>query len=390
MHVLHVISSLGVEFGGPGLALMGLAQAQHENATRVSIVTTKSATEKGSSAEELRTSGVSVDVVGPCKTALMRHRDLVPTLESAVASADIVHVHALWEEIQYQASRIARISGVPYVIRPCGMLDPWSLSQSKFKKRAYYAWRLRGMLDNASAVHFTTEIERDLARWWVHPNSRAIVEPNGIDTSEFEPLPPRGAFRDRRPAIGGRRIVLFLGRIHPKKGLELLLRAFARLRPQNCVLVVAGPDNIGYEARLRDLAIELSIADQVDFAGIQMEKERIEAFVDADLFVLPSHQENFGNTVIESLAAGTPVLISDQVNLHVQVTRAKVGDVHEMSVASLTEKLELALQRDNGWCELTRRARQFAFDQFDWRNISDRWNGHYHELTTAPSATEVG
>src|SRR4029077_8210169 len=128
-----------------------------------------------------------------------------------IANADVVHIHALYEEVQHQAARIAREHGKPYIFRACGMLTPWSLNQSRLRKKLYMIWRLRSDLNRAAAMNYTTQMERD-ASAPVGLNPSSIVEPNGVDLHEFEQLPPRGTFRAKHPQLASRRIVLFLGR----------------------------------------------------------------------------------------------------------------------------------------------------------------------------------
>src|SRR5688572_23118397 len=179
MRVLHVISNLDARGGGPAVALAGLAAAQVAAGLDVSIVATFRAGDDVTVADTLRGAGATVNMVGPASGPLARHPDLVPALEKAVASADVVHVHALWEEVQHQAARVARRQRKPYIIRPCGMLDPWSLSQSRLKKRLYMVLRLRRNLNRAAALHFTSDTERDLTAP-LKLTSSAIVEPNGV------------------------------------------------------------------------------------------------------------------------------------------------------------------------------------------------------------------
>ena len=213
------------------------------------------------------------------------------------------------------------------------MLDPWSLKQSWLRKRLYLAVRLRRDLNSADVLHYTTDLERDLAaRLKLSP--QAIVEPNGLDLSEFQSLPPRGTFRSRHGLPADRPLVLFLSRIHPKKGLELLLPAFARAAG-DAHLVIAGPDDNGHGAIVKRLAADLKLSDRVLFTGMLRGADRVAAFADADLFVLPSHQENFGIAVAEAWAAGCPTIISDQVNLHPEVTRQRLGAVIATSIDPL-------------------------------------------------------
>ena len=261
-------------------------------------------------------------------------------LRKEIGDSNVVHIHALWEEIQHQGAVAACAGDIPYVITPHGMLDPWSLSQSRMKKQLYLAWRLRRDLNRAAAIHFTSTVERDLSSP-LKLKPPAIVEPNGVDLSEFENLPQRGSFRARYPQIGDRPIVLFLSRIHPKKGLDLLIPAFAAAAISQAVLVIAGPDSDGYAEQVRSEAARSGIGDRVIFTGMLRGRERLEPMVDADLFVLPSYQENFGIAVAEALAAGCPVIISDQVNIHAEVLAAGVGAVIPTRVQPLADALRL-------------------------------------------------
>ena len=154
MKVLHVISSIDLRAGGPATALAGLSMAQLQAGLDVRIVSTFREKEKMDLAEKLARDGVKTCVVGPTAGMFGSHPDLCPVLAEAIADSDIVHIHAIWEEIQHQAACLARRLRRKYIFRPCGMLDPWSLRQSKWKKKIYMALRLRKDLNGAAAAAF--------------------------------------------------------------------------------------------------------------------------------------------------------------------------------------------------------------------------------------------
>lgn len=378
MKVLHVISGIDPRGGGPAEALRGLALAQTAAGLNVRVLATFARGDELGFARVLEARGVTVRLVGPTRGPLARHPDLVAVTGEAVAAADVVHIHALWEEVQHQAARACRLLGKPYLIRPCGMLDPWSLRQGRLKKALYLLWRLRRHLNAATALHFTSDAERDgTAR--LRLRAPAVVEPNGIDISEYAHLPPRGTLRHRWGVPEGRPVLLFLGRLHPKKGLDLLLPAFAPLA-EVATLVVAGPGEDVYRGKLEAEAARLGIAEKVLFTGMLLGSDKLAAFADADLFVLPSYQENFGIAVAEAMAAGLPVVISDQVNIQAEVLAAGAGGVVPTEVGALTAELtrwvhDAGLRRAAG-----ARARAFAFGRYDWAAIADRWVGHYQRL----------
>jgi glycosyltransferase involved in cell wall biosynthesis len=379
MKVLHVISSIDPRSGGPPVALIGLAEAQRAIGLEVFVVATWTKGADLTAADRLRQQGIRVNLVGPCLRPLVWHRRIGPVVREETTRAEVVHVHGVWEEVQHRACRVAQSLGKPYIIRPCGMLDPWGLRQRALKKKIYLYWRLRRNLNRAAALHFTAPAEHALTEP-LRLVPAAIVEPNGVDLTEFAELPVRGTFRSRYPQPDGRLLVLFLSRLHHKKGLELLIPAFAQTAASDAFLVLAGPDSDGYQAKLAELARRHGLADRVIFTGMLHGKERIAALADADLFVLPSYQENFGLAVVEALASQTPVLISDQVNIHEDIRSAGVGGVVPAEVAPLAAELKRWLADTELRMAAASRARAFVQERYDWRPIAHRWAGHYERL----------
>jgi glycosyltransferase involved in cell wall biosynthesis len=378
MRVLHVISGIDPENGGPSMALHGLAIAQRRMGIDVTVAATFQRASVVGVAEQWRKAGLRVELIGPAVGALSRHAQIVPRLAELTRDADVVHIHALWEEIQHQAARAAERRGVPYIVRPCGLLYPRSLAKSWLKKKLYVALRLRHTLDCATAIHFTTEDERHGAA--VAIKARAIVEPNGLDLTEFDPLPPPGSFSRLHPALAGRRFVLFLGRVHPEKGLELLIPAMAKLDDNDVSLVVAGPDNAGALPRFQRLAEQEGVRDRVLFVGMLDRPSRVAALRDAALLSLPSFHENFGISVIEALAAGIPVVVSDHVGLHHLIAQERVGGVVPLDVEALASALNRWLGDETLRVSTADRGRDLVRERFDWNRVAARWAEHYAAL----------
>lgn len=378
MRVLHAISGLRSSAGGTVAAMVALAGAQRAAGARVSILSTFIEPETDR-VEEVRRLGLDVHSVGPCRDPLSRHPELAPTALRLAGDADAVHIHGLWEDVQHRAAVGAHELGVPYVVSPHGMLDPWSLRQGKWKKRAYLALRLRRDLKRAAAIHFTSRIERDLAAALRLRGPEAIVEPNGLDLAEFADLPARGALRARHPQLQDRKIVLFLGRLHEKKGFDLLIPAIEQIGT-DAALVIAGPDDGGYRRTIEDLVARHGIGDRTVFTGMLVGRSRIEAMVDADLFVLPSYQENFGIAVIESLAAGCPVIISDQVNIHPEITAAGVGAVVRTDASELAREIRRWLDDPALRAGAAARGPAFVREHYDLQRVAARWIDHYQRL----------
>lgn len=173
-------------------------------------------------------------------------------------------------------------------------------------------------------------------------------------------------------------MILFLGRIHYGKGLELLAPALARMKRTDAMLVVAGPDADGYSATIRSLS--KGVEDRIIYTGMLSGRDRLAALVDADLLSLPSYHENFGLAVIESLACGTPVVISDQVNLHPEVKATGVGGVVPMDVDPLARELDRWLDDEPMRRAAAEKAPVFVRERYDWDAIARRWVGHYGGL----------
>lgn len=231
-------------------------------------------------------------------------------IEELVADTDVVHLHGVWDPILLRVSQIAAARGVPYVVRPAGMLDPWSLRQKWVKKKVALALGYRRMLEGAAFIQALNADERDLIARLRLPTPTEVIA-NGTFEQWINAPKQRGRFRANHPIVGNRPMVLFLSRLHYKKGLDYLADAFAIVLKSipDALLVVAGP-NEGAEEAFGAQIGRLGISQSVILTGPIFAQEKVDAIVDADCFCLPSRQEGFSVAVIESLAMGTPVVIS--------------------------------------------------------------------------------
>jgi glycosyltransferase involved in cell wall biosynthesis len=359
------------------LARLGpiLARRGHE----VAIVTADDPARVEGIGNELRTAGVEFVAGGPPTGPVSRGPAVSGEIDRRLtAGIDIVHIHGVWQQTPHYGAAAARKAGVAYIFRPCGMLDPWCLNQGRVKKRLFLAVVGRRHLNGAAALHFTTTTEQRL----VEPlrlTPPGFVIPNGIDWSEFETPPPRGRFRERY-GIGDRPLVVILSRLHPKKGLDLLSPAFASGAPREARLALVGPGEDGYVDSLRTEAKRLGVDERVIFTGMVEGAARLEALTDADLFCLPSYQENFGVAVIEALGVGTPVLISDQVNVCDEVRRAEVGVVVPCDGAALAREMSALLSNPSRRAEMGRRARPWIERTFRWDRVAEQIEEMYETV----------
>jgi len=246
-------------------------------------------------------------------------RPLSRWLNDHIGEFDVVHVHALFSHSTIPACRAAARAGVPYLLRPLGTLDPWSLRHRSWKKAPYLRLVERTHLRHAAAIHVTSVQE-----------ARAVEALCCRETIRCIPLGvrlPSERVPDSRARHPGPVRVLFLSRIHPKKGLPLLLEALARLEQERVPieLLVAGSGEPAYEERMRALSHALGVAGRVRFLGHVEGDAKRRLLAESDLFVLPSHQENFGIAVVEAMAAGLPVVVSDQVGVAAEVAAGGAG-----------------------------------------------------------------
>ncbi len=244
------------------------------------------------------------------------------------------------------------------------MLDPWfqkTYPLKYLKKYAYWLIAQYAVLRDAHRVLFTTEIEAELAPTSFRPNrwSSAVV-PLGTMRPGGDPEKQREAFLARYPAAQGRRLLLFLGRIHVKKGCDLLIEAFASVAAgcPDLDLVIAGPDQTGMQSSLVDAARRLGVADRVHWPGMLEGDLKWGAFHASEAFILPSHQENFGIAIAEAIACRKPVLISNKINIWHYVTEDRVGFVEDDTVDGTRRLLQ-------DWLRLDQMERQAMVDRTD-------------------------
>lgn len=255
----------------------------------------------------------------------------VPWLRENIHNYDIAVVQGLWNYSALGARRVLVGSGVPYVVFTHGMLDPWfkrTYPRKHLIKQLSWLASEGPLLNGASAVFFTTEEERILARnaFWPYRPKERVVE-YGTSDAPGDPTAQIAAFRAHMPALDGRRYLLFLSRIHPKKGCDLLLEAFATVAAANpdLDLVIAGPDRANWLPELTAMADRLGIGHRIHWPGLLQGDLKWGAFRAAEAFILPSHQENFGVVVAEAMAAGRPVLITNKVNIWREVEAMGAG-----------------------------------------------------------------
>ncbi len=338
--ILHVIFSMSPLDGGPPEGVRQLASNYQAIGDQVEVLTLDDP-----KAAYLSGCDFPVHAVGPPPTGYGISRPLVRWLAANIRRFDLLVINGVWLFHAVAAWRAATDAGVPYVVFTHGALDIFFKKRypiKHLKKLVYWPLQYR-ILQQAQAVLFTSESERDFALASFRPNRwKSVVVPYGTNKPAGEPLAQQALFHGRVPAVMGKRFLLFLSRIHEKKGCDLLLEAFARVADEykDVHLVIAGPDQVGLQASLQAQAKTLGIEDRVHWPGMLGTDEKFGAFHACEVFVLPSHQENFGIAVAEALACGRPVLISNQVNIWRDIVEDRVGLVEPDTLAGTRKLLE--------------------------------------------------
>ncbi|MDB5395218.1 MAG: hypothetical protein JWM91_2724 [Rhodospirillales bacterium] len=390
MKLLHIIASVDPAGGGPIEGIIQQSEAQLDNDIR-EIVCLDSPDAPYLRGFPIKTYAMGTrpyDARRTSKIARFAYSPrLVSWLRQHAGNYDIIIVNGLWSYASVGASLILPRLSIPYVVYPHGMMDPWFRRAYPFKhwlKQLFWILFEGRLVRHAKATLFTTEDEMALARdqFRGHPYRELVVSYGTSDA-------PQGAeaqieaFRRRLPALGDRAYLLFMGRIHPKKGCDLLIHAWAAVAKQrpDLHLVIAGPDQVGWVKELRILAERLGADESIHWPGMLKGPAKWGAFRDAEAFVLPSHQENFGIAVAEALACRTPVLISDKVNIWREVKAGGGGLVEPDTLAGARALLGSFLAMDETAREGMRAAaRQCFMEHFDLKNSTRKVLTLFQEL----------
>ena len=312
-----------------------------------------------------------------------RARGLAAACTKLARSHDVVHITGLWAHPGMAAAAAARRAGVPYIISPRGMLMPWALGYHGWKKRPVYLLSERRRLRAAAAIHCTGEDER-VAVHALGLGATAFVVPNGLDPAEFERLPPRETARRMLGIPGDARVVLFLGRLHRKKGIERTLEAFAivaETRP-DVHLLMAGPSEQGYHGLIGAWAREHRLADRIQLPGELRGERRLAALAAADVFVLLSQSENFGMGVAEAMACGVPVVVTPGVGIAKAVERTGAGVVVDGGPRQAAEALASLLGDEQRRRAMGAKGRGLLQTEFSVDAVSREMLGWYEEIVS--------
>jgi glycosyltransferase involved in cell wall biosynthesis len=389
---MEVFPTLGQPYGWAADVAEGLSNGLARLGHEVEIVTTA-----GHQSQDRRRGAVTLRTFpidrwtrrGPrllrtayVSSALRRH------LQQAAPAFDLIHVHTLYSFVSATAARAARQAQVPYVMSPCGSLDPYTHARKgRVRKDLFQALYHRTDLARAATVHFLSERERELASGFEIAAPQVVVK-LGLSADKYS-LQRSGAFARWYPELVNARVIMYLGRISYTKGLDLLVRAFSQIAQRfgDAHLVLAGPDFERFGGVLAGMLRDCGLTNRVTFSGLLSEADKIAALADADVLVLSSYTEAFGIALLEGMASGLPVVVTDRAALAPIVRDAGAGLVVPADDNSLAEALSRLLEDADLRRVLGRRGRRLVETRFSW-NESARAFARLYEAVANKSVLE--
>ncbi len=387
MKILQIVPSISLIYGGPSQMVLGLAPALFKHGAEVTILTTDSNGDTGQKPldvplqQPVKQDGYEI-IYFRC-SPFRRYKfslDLLKWLNQHAHEYDVAHLHALFSPVISAAAAICRQKKLPYILRPLGTLDPADLRKKKFLKKIYAAALERANIAGASALHFTSNQEAKVSeRFGV--KTRDIILPNGVTpsvSSSEENIRSKYQIPENVP------IILFMSRIDPKKGLDLLIPALEIIQTQGLdfhfILAGANPQDPSYEASIRTKIENSALHPHTTITGFVTGTSKSTLLQASDIFVLPSYYENFGIAVAEAMVAGKPVVISDQVHIWHDIYNSQSGWVCKTEVDSLTSSLCEALQNPEECKNRGINARNYALNNYSWDAIGRQMVEIYKQL----------
>ncbi len=342
MNVAHILSHLSTVYAGVPIGTRRMVSALSRLGIRVSVWATGDETEE---AEFLR-DGISVHLYkAGWPVSWRRSPALVHALRRASTNFDILHIHEIWNYPQYQAAKTAQKMHIPYIVAPRASLEPWRMMYKGFKKKVHLKLLGNNLVKNAACLHAVATAEVEGFRK-VGYRGPVFIAQNGIVPEEFEYLPDPVEAETQWPTLQGRRVVLYLSRISPEKGLDELVPAWSAIikNPSysDTLLVLAGPDDRGYRQRIEEMIRRAGVEKHVLLTGMVEGRNKLALMSRADIYTLPSYSEGFSNALLENLAAGKPVLVTPGCHFP-EITKAGAGLCVEPERNSLKEGLRQLL-----------------------------------------------
>jgi glycosyltransferase involved in cell wall biosynthesis len=386
MRILHVIPALGSVYGGPSKSVVELVQIIGSLGISVDLVTTNA---NGST-----NLNVPLHTWIPEKSYRVQYfpywqlfdykvsLSLTRWLFQHVNNYDLVHTHAIFSYPVLPAYWACQWHQIPYLVTPHGMLEPWALSYKARKKHFYYSLFEKPALERANAIQMLASSEAERVKA-LNLKAPTVIVPNGIHRQGFEALLSPELFYQKFPDTRNKTLIIFLGRIDPKKGLDLLASAFAKVNAQfpQTHLIVAGPDNIGFLPTAQSYFAEAGCLEAVTFTGMLTGSLKYSALAAASLYVAPSYSEGFSVSVLEGMASGLPCVITTGCNFP-EAAAAQAAHVVDIDADEIALALMQCLSNPPQAKQMGQCARQLIFENYTWERIATQMSNIYTSIIT--------
>lgn len=383
MKILCVTPYLGKSYGGTSKVVTEIAQKLGSFNCQIDLVTTN--------ANDKEKLNVPLNLWLDSKNYRVKyfscwHRSdlifsfaLLQWLFINVGNYDLVHTNTVFSPLISLVHSICNFKKIPYIVTPHGMLEPWALSYKAAKKHYYYQLLEKPLLQQANAIQTLASLEAEKIQNLGF--QQTVTIPNGIECNEYQILPNSETFYQQFPHTRNQDLILFLGRIDPKKGLDLLAPAFAKVKQRfpRTHLIVAGPDSINFLPTARDYFKNAGCEDTVTFTGMLQGDLKLAALAAATIYVAPSYSEGFSMSVLEGMASGLPCVITTGCNFP-EAAIAKVAHVVNIEIDSISNALISCLENPQQAKAMGDRARQFIFQNYTWDIVAKKLIKVYQDI----------
>ncbi len=378
MKVLHVIPSVALVRGGPSEAVLAMVKALREQGVEAEIATTN---DNGSDLLDVPLNQLVFQEVPiwffprfsppihPVREFAFSS-DLTRWLWQHISEYDLLHIHAIFSYPSTVAMAIARWQGIPYIVRPIGQLCEWSLQQGTLKKQIYLRLIERSNLNHSKALHFTSELEQqEASKIGLLPPS--FILPHGLYLpTTLTDSPQR--LREILKVPEDEPVILFMSRLHPKKGLDYLIPALGQLTEHRFTFVLAGKGDAEYEAEIDELLRVAGISSRTYRPGFVTGEMKQLLLQGSDMFALTSHSESFGLVVLEALACGKPAIVTPGVHLASVVKKHQLGYVTRLNANGIASAVQHCLSHPEVGREMGSRVHQLILEQYTWDRIAKK------------------
>jgi glycosyltransferase involved in cell wall biosynthesis len=359
MKILHVTLSMSAKNGGVPIVVEKLTEKMAQQGLSVSILTSSNNEEH---------------IIYPEKVKLINNKEsflskiwkghsftFKKTAEKEVLNCDIIHIHGTWHYPQYIAYQLAKKYKKPFILSPLGSLDPWCLNYKSFKKKIFSFLIQNKILKEASFIHALTEKENHNILNF-NKNCQTVTIPAGLDIENKE----RNSFATKT--------IVFLGRLHPIKGLDILAEAFGIIKEKrkDVQLLIIGSDENNYKKKIEKILKNNNSLDQTIFTGLLTGSDKIKMLCSSDIFVLPSYSETFGLSILEAMSCKLPVIISNQCNIASEVKESCSGIIVNLNKKDLAEAIIELLDNKNLAKEMGENGHKLIQEKFNWNKITNK------------------